>query len=64
MVAILNRIFTFLFNMFFELRYFQNKNLSKDVSIKNIYFIYEDEDEVIEYSESISNFLNSIKFLI
>jgi hypothetical protein len=30
MVSILNRIFAFLFNMFFELRYFQNKNISKD----------------------------------
>ena len=60
MVAILNRIFTFLFNMFFELRYFQNKNLSKDVSIKNIYFIY--EDEVIEHSESISYLNDKIKY--
>ena len=61
MVAILNRIFTFLFNLFFELRYFQNKNISKDVSIKNIYFIY--EDEVIEHSESIGYLNDKIKYL-
>ena len=60
MIAILNRIVSFLFNMFFELRYFQNKNISKDVSIKNIYFIY--EDEVIEHSESINNLNDKIKY--
>lgn len=60
MVAILNRIFSFLFNMFFEFRYFQNKNISKDVSIKNIYFIY--EDEVIEHSDSISHLNDKIKY--
>ena len=60
MVAILNRIFSFLFNMFFELRYFQNKNISKDVSIKNIYFIY--DDEIIEHSDSISQINDKIKY--
>lgn len=60
MVAILNRIFSFLFNMFFEFRYFQNKNISKDVSIKNIYFIY--EDEVIEHSDSINHLNDKIKY--
>jgi len=60
MVALLNRILSFLFNMFFELRYFQNKNISKDVSIKNIYFIY--EDEVVEYSDSICNLNDKIKY--
>jgi len=60
MVSILNRIFAFLFNMFFELRYFQNKNISKDVSIKNIYFIY--DDSVIEHSDSISHLNDKIKY--
>ena len=60
MVAILNRLFSFLFNIFFELRYFQNKNISKDVSIKNIYFIY--DDNIVEYSDSISNLNDKIKY--
>jgi hypothetical protein len=46
--------------MFFEFRYFQNKNISKDVSIKNIYFIY--EDEVIEHSESINHLNDKLKY--
>ena len=60
MVAILNRIFTFLFNMFFELRYFQNKNISKDVLIKNIYFIY--DNDVVEQNDSISHLNDKIKY--
>jgi len=60
MFGILNRILSFLFNMFFELRYFQNKNISKDVLIKNIYFIY--DDEVVEHNNSISNLNNKIKY--
>ena len=60
MVAILNRLFSFLFNMFFELRYFQNKNISKDVLIKNIYFIY--DDNIIEHSDSISHLNDKIKY--
>ena len=60
MVAILNRLFSFLFNMFFELRYFQNKNISKDVLIKNIYFIY--DDNIIEHSDSISHLNDKLKY--
>lgn len=60
MVGILNKIFSFLFNMFFEFKYFKNKNISKDVSIKNIYFIY--EDEVVEYSDSINQLNDKIKY--
>ncbi len=61
MNAILNRIFTFLFNIFFELKYFQNKNISKDVLIKNIYFIY-DDNNVVEYFDSISYLNNKLKY--
>ena len=60
MVSILNKFFSFLFNIFFELRYFHNKNISKDVSIKNIYFIY--EDEVVEHSDSICHLNDKIKY--
>ena len=60
MVGILNKIFSFLFNMFFEFKYFQNKNISKDVSIKNIYFIY--EDEVVEHPDSTNQLNDKIKY--
>jgi len=60
MVGILNKIFSFLFNMFFEFKYFQNKNILKDVSIKNIYFIY--DDEVVEHSDSTNQLNDKIKY--
>ena len=60
MITILNRLFSFLFNMFFELKYFQNKNISKDVSIQNIYFIY--DDEIIEHSDSVNHLNDKIKY--
>jgi hypothetical protein len=47
--------------MFFELKYFQNKNISKDVSIQNIYFIY--NDEIVEHSDSVNHLNDKIKYL-